>query len=71
MEVYRTIDGHIRVFDHTIVEYCVCFAIKFRSACTTFDAHIYAELVDIYILAGQICRKSIDSEDCVLYSELA
>lgn len=47
------------------------FAIKFGLTAATFDAHIYREVVDIYILAGYFARKSIDSEDCVLYSESA
>ena len=35
----------------------------------TFDAHIYTELVRIYILAGQFCRFNVDSGYCVPYPE--
>ena len=48
---------------------CVLSAIKFGFAMATFDAHIYAEVVDIYILVGQNARENIDSGYCVPYPE--
>jgi hypothetical protein len=49
---------------------CVCFAVFFGMTTATFDAHIYREVVAIYILAGQLCRFYVDSGYYVPYTEL-
>ena len=71
MEVYRAILCIFWMHYHVILHDCVSLTIKFSLTMATFDAHIYREVVDIYILARYFARESIDSEDCVLYSELA
>jgi len=50
---------------------CVGLAEKLGFTTATFDAHIYCESVSIYILVGDFDRESIDSGDCVPYSESA
>ena len=55
--------------NHVILHDCVSFAIKFGFTAATFDAHIYPELVDIYILAGDFARDNVDSGYCVPYTE--
>ena len=47
------------------------FAAKNGITVVTDDAHIYPELVDIYILAGHFAGESIDSGDCVPITESA
>ena len=71
MEVCRAFLGVFWMDYATIYQDRVVFAIKFSFTGATFDAHIYAQMVAIYILTGHIPRESIDSVDCVLYSESA
>ena len=74
MEVSGAIAYHfVLIFGRYFLksEVYVVLTRKTRFTFATLDAHIYPELVDIYILTGHFARKSIDSEDCVLYSESA
>ena len=72
MKVGRTIANHFvlilrRYFLKSKVY--VVLTRKTRLTFATLDAHIYSELVDIYILAGQNARENVDSGYCVPYPE--
>ena len=65
MKVNRTFLGAFWMDYAAIQHDRVRLAEKLGFTTATFDAHIYREVVDIYILAGKICRSDVDSRDYV------
>lgn len=70
VEVNRAFLSIIWMNNATFYQDRISLAEKLGFTTATFDAHIYTEMVGIYILMGQFCRFYVDSGYCVPYSEL-